>query len=81
MKDLIERQPVIEAIEQHKTKGNVLRRQVLVVEVDMFMNNTSLDEIRESILNQMKDGVVVLPIGLKAKVCDADTLMMEVNNE
>ena len=80
MSELVERQAAIGVIEQHKIKSNVLRRQVLVVEVDMFMNNTSLDEIRESILNQMKDGVVVLPRGLKAKVCDADTLMMEVKN-
>ena len=81
MRDPIDRQAAIEVIEQQKTKSNVLRRQVLVIEPDMFMNNTSLAEIRESILNQMKDGVVVLPRGLKAKVCDADALVMEVNGE
>ena len=60
---------------------NVLRRQVLVVEVEIFRNNASLDEIRKSILNQMQDGVVVLPVGLKAKVCDADILMVEAKND
>ena len=79
MTDAIDRQ-AIEVIERHTTKDNVLRRQVLVVEVEIFMKNTSLEEIRESILNQMKDGVVVLPIGLKSKVCDADMLVMEVKN-
>lgn len=77
MSDTIDRQAPIGVIENHKTKVNALRRQVLVVEVEFYMNNTSLDEIRESILNQMKDGVVVLPRGLKAKVCDADMLMVE----
>lgn len=54
----------------------VLRRQVLVIETSVFTKPGELDSLRNRIIEQMKDGgVVVLPNFCKAKVVDADAAM------
>lgn len=64
-------------IEVAKDCGAVaVRRQILVVKTNPFMKPQERDVIRETIMEQMKDGVVVLPNYCEALVCDADTLVV-----
>ena len=64
-------------IEIVKDSGAVaVRRQILVVETKPFMKQQERDVLRETIMEQMKDGVVVLPNYCEALVCDADTLFV-----
>lgn len=67
----------IKVLENHP----VIRRQILIVETPFIMKHDDLDNIRKSIIEQMKRGLVVLPNGFTAKVCDADTIAFMVDEK
>ena len=55
----------------------VVRKQILVVESSYFMKQDAINNMRKSIADQMKDGLVILPNGFTAKTCDADMIMIK----
>lgn len=55
---------------------DIIRRQILVVQIAHFVKWDEKNAIREDILQQMKSGLVILPCGYSAIVCDADTVMI-----
>ena len=54
----------------------VVRKQILVVEVETLMRTQEKEELRRSITEQMKTGLVILPCNIKAKTVDADCVLM-----
>lgn len=64
---------MIELISKPKTK--IARRQVLVIQCDGFVTVEELQKIRERVMEEMKDGVVILPHYLKAITADMDNIV------
>lgn len=63
-------------------KHEILRRQILVVECSMIMRAEEMENLRNVILQQIKDeGVVILPSYCKAVIVDADTAVGFVDGE
>lgn len=54
-----------------------LRKQILVVNIDCIMREEDRKILIENIKRQMKDGVVVLPVGVKGFTVDADYLVVK----
>lgn len=54
-----------------------LRKQILVVNIDCIMREQDRKLLIEEIKRQMKDGVVVLPVGVKGFTVDADYLVVK----
>lgn len=59
------------------TQSKIARHQILIVEIMRFDKECDRMALRDSILEQMKDGVVVLPNYAKAQVLDADTVVFK----
>ena len=57
-------------------KAEILRRQILVLQVKVFLKQSEKEEIKRSVLEQMKDGVVILPTGVEGFAIDADTVVL-----
>jgi hypothetical protein len=58
-----------------KPKIKIGRRQVLVIQCEGFVTVEELQKIREKVMEEMKDGVVVLPHYLKAITSDMDNIV------
>lgn len=52
-------------------KTEILRRQILVLKVKAFLKQSEKEEIKRSVLEQMKDGIVILPTGVEVFAIDA----------
>lgn len=55
----------------------ILRKQILVVNIDCIMREEDRKALIENIKREMKDGVVVLPVGVKGFSVDADYLIVK----
>lgn len=64
-----------------ESKTEILRRQILVLQVKVFLKQSEKEEIKRSVLEQMKDGVVILPTGVKGFAIDADTVVLMEGRE
>lgn len=60
-----------------KEEMTVLRKQILVVNIDCIMREEDRKILIENIKRQMKDGVVVLPVGVKGFTVDTDYLVVK----
>ena len=58
-----------------KTKTEIVRRQILVVECGL-LNADQRKYLRAEILKQMQSGLVLLPNGCKAITCDTDSAIV-----
>lgn len=58
-----------------KVTCEAVRKQVLVVEVPVFMKDIEREKLRDDILAQMKTGVVILTAGYHAITCDRDMVI------
>lgn len=59
-----------------KETQRVVRKQVLVLEVNFFLKPSDQERIIESVRAQMETGVVLLPTGIRAKTVDADCVLI-----
>lgn len=62
-------------------KTEILRRQILVLQVKVFLKQDEKEAIKRSVLEQMKDGVVILPTGVEGFAIDADTVVLMEGRE
>ena len=62
-------------------KTEILRRQILVLQVKVFLKQDEKEAIKRSVLEQMKDGVVILPTGVEGFAIDADTVVLMEGHE
>lgn len=54
-----------------------LRKQILVVNIKCMIREQDRLELIENIKKQMKDGLVVLPVGVEGFSVDADYLVLK----
>ena len=57
----------------------VLRKQIIILETKVIMRQEQMEALKRNVLEQMKDGVVMLPNYVEAKVADADTIALPIN--
>lgn len=58
-------------------EATTLRKQILVVNINCIITEHDRKLLIENIKRQMKDGVVVLPVGVKGFTVDADYLLVK----
>lgn len=64
-----------------KPKTEILRRQILVLQAKCFLKQDEKEAIKRSVLEQMKEGVVILPTGVEGFSVDADTVVLMEGNK
>ena len=67
----------VNEIIQVNENSQVVRRQILVIDVPFIMKDEEIKHLRCRIFDQMKSGLVILPHGVRAITCDADTIMVK----
>lgn len=60
-----------------KEELTTMRKQILVVNIDCIITEQERKALIENIKRQMKDGVVVLPVGVKGFTVDVDYLVVK----
>ena len=59
-----------------KTTTKVVRKQLLILQIDPFMKADEKQRLIDDIHEQIKTGVVILPSGMRAMTCDADEVLI-----
>lgn len=71
MSDLIDRQAAYD-----NTTAKVARKQILIIKCTHFTHRNEEEAVREKIIEQMKDGVAMVPMGYEALTVDADQMVL-----
>lgn len=58
------------------TTIKVARKQILIIKCTHFIHRDEEEAVREKIIEQMKDGVAMVPIGYEALTVDADQMVL-----
>ena len=57
----------------------VLRKQIIILETKIIMRREQMEALKRNVLEQMQDGVVLLPNYVEAKVADSDAIALPIN--
>lgn len=71
----------MELIAKGKTQTTVIRKQALVVMCDRFLNPDDKKGLVDSIADGLENGMVFLPLGVKAITVDRDCVVFMEEQE
>lgn len=58
--------------------SNIVRKQGLIIECNMFLKREEQEQVRKSIMSQLKEhGVAFLPSGFSVKTVDMDYVLVD----
>lgn len=58
------------------TAVKVARKQILIIKCTHFTHRNEEEAVRGKIIEQMKDGVAMIPMGYEALTVDADQMVL-----
>lgn len=62
--------------------SNIVRKQGLIIECNMFLKRDEQEQIRKSIMSQLeKNGVAFLPSGFSVKTVDMDYVLVRCDGQ
>lgn len=57
---------------------DTLRKQIIIIKANQYAEGDKLMRLRDKVLEQMKDGVIILPNTVTVMVADADALVVKM---
>jgi hypothetical protein len=60
-----------------RERSDTLRRQIIIIKANQYAKGDELMRLRDKVLEQMKDGVIILPNTVTVMVADADALVVK----
>ncbi len=62
--------------------SNIVRKQGLIIECNMFLKKDEQEQVRKSIMSQLKEnGVAFLPSGFSVKTVDMDYVLVDCDGQ
>lgn len=58
--------------------SDTLRKQIIIIKANQYAKGDELMRLRDKVLEQMKDGVIILPNTVTVMVADADALVVKM---
>lgn len=59
-------------------RSDTLRKQIIIIKANQYAKGEELMRLRNKVLEQMKDGVIILPNTVTVMVADADALVVKM---